>query len=45
MDTPFGKSNAALEWQAWSLGWRSGEVMAACPLEGLVSSLHSIGCI
>ena len=30
--------NAALEWQASSLGWRSRELMAACPLKGLVRS-------
>jgi hypothetical protein len=30
-------SNAALEWQARRLGWRSRKQMAACPLEGLVS--------
>jgi hypothetical protein len=29
-------SNAALEWQAGSLGLRSREPIAACPLEGLV---------
>jgi hypothetical protein len=28
--------NAAPEWQARSLGWRSKELMVACPLEGLV---------
>jgi hypothetical protein len=30
-----GKSNAALEWQARSLGWRSWALTVACPLEGL----------
>jgi hypothetical protein len=29
-------SNAAPEWQAGSLRWRSGELLVACPLEGLV---------
>jgi hypothetical protein len=29
-------SNAAPEWQAGSLRWRSSELRAACPLEGLV---------
>ena len=28
--------NAALEWQARSLKWRSREMEAACPFEGLV---------
>ena len=28
--------NAALEWQAKSLGWRSRKLIEACPLEGLV---------
>lgn len=28
--------NAALEWQAGGLGWRSREMKAACPLEGPV---------
>ena len=32
-----GTSNAAPEWQAGSLGWRSGKMTAACPLEGHVS--------
>jgi hypothetical protein len=27
---------AAPEWEAGSLGWRSREVVGACPLEGLV---------
>lgn len=35
------ESNAAPEWQARSLGWRSREVMAACPLEGLVGWAQS----
>jgi hypothetical protein len=30
------QSNAAPEWQAMSLGRRSRELVAACPLEGLV---------
>ena len=30
------QANAALEWQARSWGWRSWELVAACPLEGLV---------
>lgn len=30
-------SNAAPEWQARSLWWRSIELMVACPLKGLVS--------
>ena len=30
------QSNAAPEWQAGSLGWRSRGLMVACPLEGLV---------
>ena len=29
---------AAPEWQARSMWWRSRELMAACPLEGLVRS-------
>lgn len=32
-------SNAALEWQAGSLGCRSKEILGACPLEGLVRRL------
>ena len=31
--------NAAPEWQAQSLWWRSREIMVACPLEGLVRSV------
>ena len=31
--------NAALEWQAKNLRWRSREVVVACPLEGCVG-LH-----
>ncbi len=34
--TAFEKANAAPEWQAGSLRGRSKEVVAACPLEGLV---------
>jgi len=34
-----GLSNAAPEWQAGSLRWRSGELLVACPLEGLVRPL------
>jgi hypothetical protein len=30
-------SNAALEWQAGGLGFRSRVLEVACPLEGLVS--------
>jgi hypothetical protein len=33
--------NAGLEWQARSLGWRSGELVVACPLEGLVRKSSS----
>ena len=33
--------NAAPEWQAGSLGWRSRELVVACPLEGLVRSVAS----
>ena len=33
------RANAALEWQAGSLGWRSRELVEACPLEGLVRSV------
>jgi hypothetical protein len=33
-------ANAALEWQAGSLRWRSGELLVACPLEGLVRPLY-----
>jgi hypothetical protein len=29
-------SNAAPEWQAHTLRWRSRELAVACPLEGLV---------
>jgi len=29
-------TNADPEWQARSLGWRSRELVVACPLEGLV---------
>jgi hypothetical protein len=29
-------SNAAPEWQALSMRWRSREIVVACPLEGLV---------
>jgi hypothetical protein len=36
--TIWGPSNAAPEWQAGNLGWRCSELMAACPLEGLVRS-------
>jgi len=28
--------NAAPEWQAGSMGWRSRVLVVACPLEGLV---------
>jgi hypothetical protein len=28
--------NAAPEWQAKSVGWRSRKLVVACPLEGLV---------
>jgi hypothetical protein len=31
-----GAPNAAPEWQAGSLRWRSGELVVACPLEGPV---------
>ena len=31
-------ANAAPEWQAGSMWWRSSEPMEACPLEGLVRS-------
>lgn len=31
--------NAAPEWQAGSLRWRSGEIMVARPIEGLVRSV------
>jgi hypothetical protein len=31
------EANAAPEWQAGSLRWRSRELSVACPLEGLVS--------
>ena len=34
----FALSNAAPEWQAGSLRWRSREMTVVCPLEGLVSS-------
>jgi hypothetical protein len=34
-------SNAAPEWQAGSIGWRSRELVVACPLEGLVRSVAS----
>jgi hypothetical protein len=34
--------NAAPEWQAGSLEWRSRELMAACPLEGLVGRPSSL---
>ena len=33
--------NAALEWQAGSLRWRSREMIEACPLEGLVGKCTS----
>ena len=33
-------SNAVPEWQAGSLGWRSRELVGACPLEGLVRSVY-----
>jgi hypothetical protein len=32
----YRRPNAAPEWQAEILGWRSKELVAACPLEGLV---------
>jgi hypothetical protein len=32
----FGLSNAALEWQARSMGWHSRRLVVACPLKGLV---------
>jgi hypothetical protein len=35
------KPNAAPEWQAKSLGCRSKEVLAACPLEGIVRRVAS----
>jgi len=36
------KPNAALEWQARSLSWRSRELMAAYPLEGLVRHIYAM---
>ena len=33
--------NAAPEWQARSIGWRSKKLAVACPLEGLVRSVAS----
>lgn len=38
--TAFEKANASPEWQAGSLGWRSRELMVACPLEGIVRRSH-----
>jgi hypothetical protein len=38
-DIKMGLSNAAPEWQAWRLGWRSRELLEACPLEGCVRSV------
>jgi hypothetical protein len=35
-------SNAAPEWQAMSLGWRSRDHVVACPLEGLVLRLKKL---
>jgi hypothetical protein len=32
---------AASEWQARILGWRSGGLVVACPLEGLVGLSRS----
>jgi hypothetical protein len=32
-------SNAAPEWQAKSMWWRSRDLVVACPLEGLVRGL------
>ena len=32
------KPNAAPEWQAGSFRWRSTELKAACPLEGLAGA-------
>jgi hypothetical protein len=41
-------ANAAPEWQAGSLEWRSRELKEACPLEGLVRliayALHMQSC-
>ena len=37
-----GTANAGPEWQAGSLGWRSGEFAVACPLEGLVGLPSSL---
>ena len=33
-------ANAALEWQARSMRWGTLELMAACPLQGLVRWLN-----
>ncbi len=41
-DEPCWKANAAPEWQAKSLGWRSSELVVACPLEGLVGLAVSL---
>jgi hypothetical protein len=37
-----GLSNAAPEWQAESLWWRSSRTLGACPLEGCVRSVASL---
>jgi hypothetical protein len=37
--TSDGKPNAALEWQARRLRWRSKEMMEACPSKGLFGEL------
>ena len=37
--------NAAPEWQAGRLGWRSKELVVACPLEGLVRHRPEIVCL
>jgi hypothetical protein len=38
----FSDPNAALEWQARILGWRSWALTVACPLEGLVRRATSL---
>jgi len=36
------RANAAPEWQTERLGWRSRELVAACPLKGLVGRPSSL---
>jgi hypothetical protein len=40
-ENPSNGLNAAPEWQAGSIGWRSMKLVEACPLEGLVRTQYA----